>query len=86
VHGEKGWGPRGRRQRSTGRRSGTLTDDSGALVEVGGALQEDGGMVGGEAVLGEDGRWCSVRYFGSLTASFRFAPRLKKFSECGCYI
>jgi hypothetical protein len=47
-----------------GRRSGTLVDDGGALVEVGsgrgfaendGALVEDGVVVGGVAVLREDG-------------------------------
>jgi hypothetical protein len=46
-------------------------DDGGALVEVGGALLEDG-----------DGRGRRRRFvgnFGSVTVSFHFALRLRKF-------
>jgi hypothetical protein len=55
VHGEKGWGPRGRRWQCTGRRSGALADEGGRSWRVDVALLEDIGVVGGASTLGEVG-------------------------------
>jgi hypothetical protein len=75
---EKGRRPNGRRQRSTGRRGGALADDGGALVEVGRALLEDDGVVGGAAVVGDDGgaRWENL---AAWRRRFVFTPDLENF-------